>query len=260
MWIIAHFLVLPSTCALLPSPPPCVSHFTFPEKLGNLSKSARYSYLSGGHARQTDRWTGEGERGQLGRQKLLNLLLPRVFPVPCAPPATPLRPYLFIWKIRTHTHTHSLACSSFLLKVSRPRCTPATYSAYCMRRRREERGKRGCGFAKGLWADDGGVFRAASLNRASKNLYVLCCYMCYKFLSAPPSATPLPVAPTTPTLATLHGATKPKPKLSQFQFPQLPDKQAFGSGSMSMYVWKLRTVGWKLFSNNMNTYSLVYLK
>lgn len=56
--------------------------------------------------------------------------------------------------------------------------------------------------------------------------------MCYKFLSAPPSAIALP----TPSLATLHGTTKPKPKPSQFQFPQLPDKQAFGSDSMSMVM------------------------
>lgn len=89
-----------------------------------------------------------------------------------------------------HTHTRSLACSSFLLKVSRPRCTTllSPRETQCVLYRGKRKGGR-CGFAKGLWADDGGLFRAASLNRASKNLYVLCCYMCYKFLSAPPSPT-----------------------------------------------------------------------
>lgn len=189
MWIIAHFLVLPSTCALLPSPPQCAPHFTFPEKLGNLSKSARYSYLSGGHTRQTDRWTEEGERGHGagGEVETFKFTFAKSFSGTVRASCHALTP-IHIHLKNPHTHTRSLACSSFLLKVSRPRCSPTTYSAYCMGGEGRE-GAGGCGFAKGLWADDGGLFRAASLNRASKNLYVLCSYMCYKFLSAPPAAT-----------------------------------------------------------------------
>lgn len=70
-----------------------------PEKLENLSKSARYSYLLGGQNDAT-----------AAHEKLLNLLLPRVFPASCpchCHALTPPMPHAYSFQKSTHTHINT---------------------------------------------------------------------------------------------------------------------------------------------------------